>query len=65
MTAADAIAGARALQDEADRGWPQGYDPARVRVQATRFLRVLDHLARTPAEARALVEQLETVEPAW
>jgi hypothetical protein len=65
MTRAEAIAGARALQDEADQGWPEGYDPARVRVQATRYLRVLDAAARTPAAARALVEQLETVELAW
>jgi hypothetical protein len=62
---AAAVREARALQLEADEGWPLGFQPDRVMVEATRLLRIFEAAAPTPLEARALIEQLEEVELAW
>ena len=65
MSVAAALVAARRLQAEADAGWPVGYDPGRVRAEASRCLRILEAAATTPAKARALVEQLNEVEALW
>lgn len=65
MTRDEMIAAARYLQDRADASWPDGYDPVKVKAEATRLLRLFDQAARTPADSQALVEQLEEVKEAW
>ena len=71
MTPAAALAVLIRLQQEAEAGWPHGYDRATVYREVTPAVKALDRAATTPAKARAFVDALNvgatqtTVEVAW
>jgi hypothetical protein len=65
MTIDEAIAEARALQEQADAGWPRGFTPISLRIITARLLRIFEAHATSPERAHAIVEQLEEVKEAW